>query len=149
MDAVLSGKDEDDPVNAIGIEPDYRRADEDGHHCEQSHQGAEQPSGGKPQRLALEAVRDVARDDEPELKAEHNCEEQAPVLGGRSDTSIRSAMMPHHHRCPNRFTPLGHMRRLLRHPGDSDEQHREYEAGKNFVRKPRLSFKPKSLGLHL
>ena len=82
MDAVLSGKNEDDPVNAIGIEPDYRRADEDGHHCEQSHQGAEQPSGGKPQRLALEAVRDVARDDEPELKAEHNCEEQAPVLGG-------------------------------------------------------------------
>ena len=36
MDAVLSREDEEDPVKAIGVEPDYRRADEDGHHCEQS-----------------------------------------------------------------------------------------------------------------
>ena len=47
------GKDEDDPVKAIGIEPDYRRADEDGHHCEQPPQGAAQPSGGKPQRAVF------------------------------------------------------------------------------------------------
>ena len=50
--------------------------------------------------LALEAVREVARHDEPELKAEDNCEEHAPVLGGRSGTSIRSAMMSGHHRWP-------------------------------------------------
>ena len=37
MDAVPSGEDEEDPVKAIGIEPDYRRTDEDGHHCKQPH----------------------------------------------------------------------------------------------------------------
>ena len=54
MDAVpSSGEDEEDPVKAIGIEPDDRRTDEDGHHCKQPHQVAEQPSGGKPRRAPL------------------------------------------------------------------------------------------------
>ena len=43
MDAVLSREDEEDPIKAIGDESDYRRADEDGHHCEESPQGAAQP----------------------------------------------------------------------------------------------------------
>ena len=43
VDAVIPREDEEDPVKAIGIEPDYRRADEDGHHCEQSPKGAAEP----------------------------------------------------------------------------------------------------------
>ena len=43
MDAVPSWEVEDDSVNTKRIEPDDCRAEEDGHHCKQPRQGAEQP----------------------------------------------------------------------------------------------------------
>ena len=64
----------------------------------------------------LDAVREITRHNDPELEAQDKSEKQTPVPRGPGDSSS-SAMMSGHHQRPDRFTPPGCMRRLLRDPG--------------------------------